>query len=663
MAQVATSRRTIRRRKTGGSRRILPAWCALLAGLLLLLNTGCASKKATPDDALRRPLIKEIEFEGMSVFEKDEILAYVYMDETSWLHGIGLADPHTYSKSFAVEDAGRIESLYAAHGYYDARVTDIRSEPLNEAGDKVRVIVQIKEGPPTRLRTISFDWSEPHPDRVAIEKQAVVKPDAVFSIPDLDAGTDALRLELERRGHAFAQVTSSAEVNREARWSDVRFAIAPGPLCTIGSIRYEGLATVPGRLLDPNIDFAPGQRYSPELLARIERAIYAMEVFDTVAVLPDENLNEKGKLDLVIRVREGQPQRFKVGVGLGVEPNRWDGHVSLQYTHMNVAQELIRFDLLTRVGYALLPYPWDVQEHGPILEVNPWFKKKGWLEPKLVWSLQPSFKLDIEQGYQYYTPGFRLGVSRFLFGFTLAEAAYNAQFFDFFNQSAVFDANKSVLGRDYKDPYFLSFLEFRYSVYFTDAFTDPKNGVVLSARYDISGSWLGSYYDYMKLIPEIRAYWQTFSHLQIAARLQTGWLFKYGQKPGTPIMHKYYLGGSDTVRGWGLKRLSPRIEDCDADGHCRSIPVGGETMALGNFELRFKVIESLYIVPFVDAGDVQDGEMTYKPTQWSYSTGGGMRYASPIGKFRVDFGWRLNQPARFAGEQRWAIHLSFGETF
>lgn len=396
---------------------------------------------------------------------------------------------------------------------------------------------------------------------------------------------------------------------------------------------------------------------------RIEKSIYAMDAFNAVSVTSDSELGADGRLGLLVLVAEANPQRLKVGIGIGIEPNRWDTHVSLLYTNRNIGHDLVRFDLKFTAGYALLPYPWAPKESGPILKVEPHFTKKGWLEPKLVWTVEPSFALNIQEGYQYYTPSLRFGVSRFFFSRTLAEFSYTAQFFDFFKKSSALKRSRTVLGRDFQDPYFLDYLEFRYTVFLTDNLLAPKNGVTLGAIYDISGSWLGSFYDYNKITLELKAYWQVFSHLQLAARASSGGIFPYGKKPGAPISMKFYLGGSDTVRGWGLRRLSPRVLDCNNKGKCSSLPVGGKSMVLCNIELRVKTIDVLYIVPFFDIGDVQSGALEYAPKQWSYSTGGGLRYESPVGKLRLDFGWRLNTSARFLGDARWAIHFSFGEAF
>ena len=86
-------------------------------------------------------------------------------------------------------------------------------------------------------------------------------------------------------------------------------------------------------------------------------------------------------------------------------------------------------------------------------------------------------------------------------------------------------------------------------------------------------------------------------------------------------------------------------------------------MVLGNVELRAMTIPDLYLVAFFDVGDVQSGVAEYKPEKWNYTAGGGLRYDSPVGKIRVDFGYRINEPEPDWDEPRWGLHLGLGEAF
>jgi outer membrane translocation and assembly module TamA len=298
-----------------------------------------------------------------------------------------------------------------------------------------------------------------------------------------------------------------------------------------------------------------------------------------------------------------------------------------------------------------------------VLYFSPGLSKKGILEDYLLWSLTPSVEVNLQDGYQYYSPANRFGISRWFAGIFNMGITHNVRFVDFFNVSPTLKANSSILGRDYRDPFYVSYLEFKASAYFANSISEPTDGLILDAVYDLAGGFLAGDFDFHKFTASARAYWKPASRLQLAARVQTGMIIPYGTNPGAPINMKFYLGGACTVRGFGSRRLSPRLVECDADGKCTSIPIGGYTMIEANLELRLRLFGNLYLVGFSDGGDVQAAEKTYVMDQWNYTAGPGLRYQSPLGLIRLDVAFRLNDPGVFPKEPMWGIYFRLGEAF
>ena len=199
--------------------------------------------------------------------------------------------------------------------------------------------------------------------------------------------------------------------------------------------------------------------------------------------------------------------------------------------------------------------------------------------------------------------------------------------------------------------------------FLTDDVFEPANGVVLDAKWAVAGGPFGGDYDFHRLQGGVRAYWKVTRALQLGARARAGTIFTYGSEPGVPVLMKFALGGADTVRGWGLKRLSPQAFDCEEPTDCHGVPIGGRSMILANVEARLRLVGPLLLAVFGDLGDVQADSWTWKVEEWSYSTGTGLRVETPVGRFRLDFGWRINETERFVAERRWALHFALGETF
>jgi outer membrane translocation and assembly module TamA len=445
--------------------------------------------------------------------------------------------------------------------------------------------------------------------------------------------------------------------------ASIRYEVEPGPRLDIGTIEIEGLDHVPKYLVHREVEDFEGKQFSPKRLRQIEAAVYGLSVFATVSI-KEGDVDASGKrIGIKVFVSESKLQRLKLGVGLGIDPIRWDQHGILRYTHESIFGHLTRFDVRAKAGYAELPAIYQPDSHGPIVETKFGLRKKGLLEKHLVWKEEPGFELGIWEGYQFYAVTNRIGVSRFFTRFFELGLSYNNRFVDFFNVTAAFDRNRSVLGLDYRDPYLLSFVQAQATVHVVDDMVQPQNGMRFKTTYDLAYRNLGSQFDYQKVEPDLRLYWRPHNRISLAGRGRVGFIFPYGRNPAAPIDLKLYLGGANDARGWGLRRLSPRIEDCDPDGNCRQIPIGVYTMVNGNAEFRVRTFKELWVATFLDVGDVREGVAAFDVNGWMYSTGGGVRYYTPIGAFRLDVGVRLNDDPRFPEPRIWGVHFGLGEAF
>ena len=658
---------------------------ALRKGLLTLTCAVMLSACVRQMEDVRgvESYIRKIELEGVNRFKEKELVAYLNIGESSRLFW---RPKYVFSEAMLPIDAERILEIYRAYGYYDAEVVSM--VPDTKVGrirlfgkhkgeripGKTQIKIVVREGAPTKVTDLAVHWPDgppvgppdEHATEDAIAETSLLKEGEAFEIPKLNTSAQLLRGHMQDRGYAFAQVKDKAVID-PGRGVEVDFELRPGPFVKIGKITIEGLVGVPEKYIRNEIDFAPGKRYSPTLLTRIEQKIYGMDVFTSVSIDADDKPRGDGTIDLTIRVIESKTQSIKVGPGIGIDPVRWEQRGTFLYSHKNLGHNLTRFDMRVTAGYAELPSLFNPQAHGPLLRIDPKFQQKGFLEKRTTWTLAPSFELGIWQGYQFYSPQLRMGPSRFFGKYTEVSLTYNLRFVDFFNVSEALRLDDNILGLDFRDPYFVSYLEPQVNFYFVDSILKPRNGAILGVTYDIAG--LGGDYSFHKIQPTIRGYYAPHRRIMLAARASVGFMFPFGAKAGTPIDMRFYLGGSDTVRGWGLRRLSPKVflADCQSDntGACEDgVPTGGQTMVLANFETRVLLVDKLSMVGFFDMGDVRGGVRSFSPKNWNYSVGPGVRFESPIGVFRLDVGFRLNETDQSAAENRiWAVHFGLGEAF
>lgn len=629
-----------------------------------MLLCACAS---SPDPRTilgpKTPLIDDVTVTGATRFSKSELLAHTHIGESRWTP---LSPEYHFNPALIAIDAQRIEALYQAHGYHDAQVVLIEARPDDDGDeDEVDVFIEVTEGPVTTVAALRVEWqaaAEVTPERrQALVEQLTLAQGAPFEVARLNDSLGTLRLQLMVWGHPLARAHGRALINEGARQASVRLVITPGPTAQIGAVRFDGLDEVPVYLAQAEVDFAPDAPYSPAVVKDIEAAVKGMDVFEWVTVLPPATV-EDGRVDLTVRVAEAEPQSVELGTQLSFHAARWEQRLIGRYTHTNLFGHLTRLELELIAGYAELPDPFETEERGPVVAVAPTFKKKGLLEKHLLWTFAPRLDVNIQPGYQFVSPSERFGVARWFTRHLRLDLSHNLRYVDFFNVAPELDTNESVLGRDFRDPYLLSFGEVGVDLFFLDSVLEPTNGTALQLTYALAGGAFGGDFDFHKVTAAWRSYWRPFGGTQLALRLQSGVIRPYGARPGAPLDRKFYLGGADSVRGWGTRKLSPRLEEC-ADGDCTSIPIGGETMVQGNLEIRQPIGGDFTLVAFADVGDVQAATLTWRPAEWNYTAGPGVRYDSPVGLFRLDVGFRLNEPGIYPDEPIWAAYFGLGETF
>ena len=164
---------------------------------------------------------------------------------------------------------------------------------------------------------------------------------------------------------------------------------------------------------------------------------------------------------------------------------------------------------------------------------------------------------------------------------------------------------------------------------------------------------------------EGRIYYPFLENLIGSGRLRLETIQETETSEFIPINKRLFLGGSNTVRGYGFQEVPP----LDAAGN----PIGGRTALNTNLEMRYPIYEELSGVIFLDTGliDLQPFSLSLSDTR--YSCGLGIRYDTIVGPLRVDFGYNLNPPTgadigdtdnpdEVVGK-RWQIYFSIGQAF
>ena len=130
-------------------------------------------------------------------------------------------------------------------------------------------------------------------------------------------------------------------------------------------------------------------------------------------------------------------------------------------------------------------------------------------------------------------------------------------------------------------------------------------------------------------------------------------IFELGKTGGVPNVERFFVGGINSVRGWGFNTLGPK----DPQGK----PTGGLSHTEMSLEIRTKMFRSWGTAIFVDAGNVDASLGAFNPRSLKYAVGMGLRYFSLIGPVRFDVGYRLSED--MTAGNRVQYHVSLGQAF
>ena len=481
---------------------------------------------------------------------------------------------------------------------------------------------------------------------------------------------------MHENAFAEAQILGRADVDSLAHAVDLTFAVTPGGHYTYKDFVIRGNARVPTNRIQQEVEgvMKKGDEFQSSDLDEAQRRIYALGVFSNAQVTAGAPDPDGGTLPIIVNVAEAPFHTFRAGVGIGIDIEHQELHVTGGYTNRDFLGGLRRLDFDNLVALEWLPAVYN-----PIESAVPAFTSTLKLTQPEIFSyntdLVPSLQVerDAELGFGYWAFRGRVGLPWKITPSLTLTPAYSAELL-------VFDSGTAFSGIDLSPTALLSLscqvcvLSYLEQTLVWDGRndkTEPSSGFFAQLDIQEAGGPLGGSFSNTRWLPEVRAYFPLGKLDVLAVRLQLGALFTYGGTT-SPIDQRFFLGGIDSVRGYGAQRLSPmvRVNTCAPIVNPKNpggpkipsplcqgvnqgvgildIQVGGNGMVEGSLELRHTLSDVFHLVAFVDTGEV-----TEKPFAFDFSAQGlaitpgfGIRFITPIGALRADFAYRATDPIR-----------------
>lgn len=558
-----------------------------------------------------------------------------------------------FEQSRLTADVRRIEALYTDLGFPDARVSGVDVRP-NAQQDAVDITLTINEGTPvvvTALRFVGFEAVPP--DRLAaLNASSALKVGQPRARQQVGAVRELALNELREEGYAYARVAVEEDDGPTGKAAQITFRAEPGPMARFGAVEVTGNRGVNEQLIRRQLRYQPGERYRRSLVQESQRRLYRLELFQFVNVELLDLDRREPELRTRVAVVEGKHQRVNFGVGYGTEEK---ARVEGQYHHVN---------FLGGARSAGAHARWSSLDRGLRLD---------FIQPYL---FHPSLSMgtDVQRwwtdtpAYQALVTGAKITVTRR----PSQRMSWAVSWTSEQNSSRISDVALAdpfsrdeliALGLDpttNRQEGTLHALGFDYQRSTADSVLDATRGYQVAFHAERAGKWLPGTFDYLAVSGDGRSY-LPFGRVVFANRLQFGNLVAaYGDPTNVPFAKKFFLGGATSLRGWGRFEVSPLSES--------GLPIGGNALVAFTSELRTPLSGSAGGVVFVDGGAVWTETRRAKLSDLRYSTGLGLRYATPVGPIRFDVGYQLNPLPELKVNgapqlRRWRMHFSIGQAF
>jgi len=551
-------------------------------------------------------LIKTIRFEGNKVFSARKIRKQMETKEKwflSWITGAG-----TYKEDVLKNDVNRISDLYFNNGYINVKVGEPQVKLLPDKSG-LEVTIGITEGDQYRTGSIDFKGDLLESKEVLYGKVKLEKGQ-VFSREVLRVDVITLTDLYADKGYAFTNVTPLSKIDPDKKTIDITFEFEKGEKVYIERINISGNTKTRDKVVRREFRLAEGELYSSTAMKRTKQNLENLGFFESANIATAKG-SAGNKLNLNTEVKEKSTGQFSVGAGYSSS----DGVIGQGSIQQNNFLGLgLKGTLAASIGGKTQLYNIGLSD--------PYFLDTNW-----------TLGFDIyrsERDYEDYTR--RVTGGDIKAGYKLSDQLstfwmYKYEVKSLYDLSADFIANPTLMTETSGT---IGSLYGSISLDTTDYRLDPSKGYTgtLSAEY----AGLGGNQHFTRFIGQAGAYYPLIWKTVLSVRGEVGFMMRDGKD--IPIDEKFYLGGINTLRGYSSRTVSPIVN---------GVYVGGVKEAVVNVDYVFPIVKDFGLkgVAFFDAGNsYAPGQQLFSKLLMSY--GAGIRWYSPMGPLRLEYGIPLN---------------------
>ncbi|MCG3195541.1 MAG: outer membrane protein assembly factor BamA [Candidatus Omnitrophica bacterium] len=623
----------------------------------------------------RKLKLQAVGFEG-NVHFTDEELAEQVKTKPKFLK--------VFRKKFDVDqfkkDQEALSLHYQRHGFLEAKIAE-GSRKLVADDKRLDVNFQIEEGPQYKLGKIVIEGATTF-SRSDLVYPITVQPGDVLNRPQLIGDLQEVRSLYWNQGYRRVDIEPEIIPDRETGIADLHLRVAEGPRMRLRNIRIQGVAAAADQsvfevpletrdyVIEREFELKKGEVLDWSKVEETERKLVNLQYFETEENVFPPRLKHGFQLDpipgtpeadLLLQLEETNTGFIQLGggfssdfgaslnfefkdrnalgrgwsysIGADVGSKRSSVNFSFYNPHLNNTDYSNRYSLYYRNTERVGGREFGEERIGGTVGFGKRLTKE--LNAEVVYRLERVELEDLDEDLILHDPDDRNA--------TLVDQLYS-------EDSTITSSLAFNLVRDTRD--FVLF---------------PTKGVRDAVQ--IEGAGIGGDNKFVGLTGTADRYLKLREKLVFAARGHYSVAFPFGDTERIPLHERYFLGGSNTVRGFRVGGISPvkiaqrRVNDIDGNEIFvdDEIRVGGESQWYSNLELRYRWNDTVQSVGFLDAGNVfeEAGDLDLAETR--VAVGSGLRlnlFSNAL--VRLDLGFPV---AKEDEDKKQSFQFNFGANF
>ena len=642
--------------------------------------------------------VMRLVFEGNRAFTDAELAKTIVTTPSAWarryLH-LPFTVKHCLDRSELPNDRARLIIFYRRRGY--PRVTVDTAVKLLAPG-AVEVKFTVTEGPPMILKSYVIQGLDSVPERTRVTRALRVRVGGRFDRFAIDAARDTIRQRLHNNGYPRADAVNRFQMSDSAlsAWDSV--TVTPGPRANIGEILIDVTPLprksqqIPTRVVRRIMGLDTGRLFREDEIVDAQRALYQTEAYQHVSITPDSGSDSL--VTLRVNLAEAAMHAARVGAGYGtLDCFRVTG----EFTDYNFLNGARRLDVNARVSKIGIGRPLNgasgfcpTAKNDVFSNLLSYYMGATFRQP-VIFGLRTVPTLTLySQSVSEYNAYRRTtaigGVASVVWRATTRtplNLSYSMDLGRTEAQPALFCAVFNLCDAEERQriekTQRLAILSLSATRDNSNNVLSPTRGSIIrvEARHSSPIILSDTALQFNKFIGDASRYINAGGGNVLALRLRGGVV--YGRTLGSatgfiPPSERLYAGGPTTVRGFAQNELGSAIyiaptfqtvlpaESGRPDtlvkdttgGVGRVVPVGGNSLLVGNIELRLRspvLPELLQLTLFTDAGEVWNRGSTaaLSGVKLKITPGVQVTAFSPVGPVRAAIGY--NPYRRPAGPQ------------